>query len=96
MHTILEINNVITSEPVEALKEKVTETVEKILPPIKNKIEDDKNEIWDGLSQLYYKYETNDWKKTFREVINEISEKINEDKWDTIYNKLYGEIKRES
>ena len=53
----------ITSEQVEALK--VKETVEKILPPIKKNIINNKNEIWDELSRLYYKYETNDWKETF-------------------------------
>ena len=83
----------ITSEPVEALKEKVKETVEKILPPIKKNIINNKNEIWDELSRLYYKYETNDWKEAFREVMKEISEKVNEDKWNIIYNKLYGRSK---
>jgi hypothetical protein len=83
----------ITSEPVEALKEKVKETVVKILPPIEKNMIDNKNEIWDELSRLYYKYETNDWKQTFREVMKEISEKVNEDEWNTIYNKLYGRDK---
>jgi len=42
----------IASEPVEALKEKVKETVEKILPPIKKNIINNKNEIWDEISRL--------------------------------------------
>jgi hypothetical protein len=55
---------------------------------------DNINEIWDDLSRIYYKYETNDWKQAFREVIKEISEKVNEDEWHIIYNKLYRHDKK--
>ncbi len=48
-----------------------------------------KNEVWVDLSAVYYKYEDEDQKKAFREVVYEISEKITEGKWNAIYKKLY-------
>lgn len=51
-------------------------------------IETIKDEVWEDLSAIYYKYEDKTQKRAFREVIYEIFEKIKEDKWDTIYKKF--------
>lgn len=48
-----------------------------------------KKKVWDDLSAVYYKYDGEDQKRAFREVIKEIAEKIYEDKWNTIYKKIY-------
>jgi len=79
----------------ERLKEKIKnilpvkyyEMINNILFP-KHDMEDMKQEVWSDLSRLYYKYEDDEQKKAFREVMHEISEKIDEGKWDVIYNKL--------
>jgi hypothetical protein len=54
-----------------------------------NDIEELKEEIWGDLSSVYYKYEDNNQKKAFREVIVDISSKLNSGKWKAIYNKLH-------
>ena len=79
----------------ERLKEKIKnilpvkyyEMINNILFP-KHDMEDMKQEVWSDLSRLYYKYEDDEQKKAFREVMHEISEKIDEGKWDVIYNKM--------
>ena len=48
-----------------------------------------KSEVWADLSAVYYKYEDEDQKKAFREVVHEISNKITEGRWNAIYKKLY-------
>jgi hypothetical protein len=48
-----------------------------------------KSEVWADLSAVYYKYEDEDQKKAFREVVHEISDKITEGRWNAIYKKLY-------
>ena len=80
-----------SENPVDALREKVIDTVSKMLPPIEKDIEENKVEIWTDLSKVYYKYDAEDWKRAFREVMKDVSDKINEDKWETIYKKLYRE-----
>ena len=67
----------------------------KFIPNAECKIHEMKKEVWEDLSALYYKYEDKLQKKAFREVIYEISEKVNDDKWDNIYERLY-RIKRSS
>jgi hypothetical protein len=59
------------------------------IQPCETDIDNVKNEIWVDLSAVYYKYEDNDQKKAFREVVYEMSEKIKEGKWDSVYKKLY-------
>jgi hypothetical protein len=48
-----------------------------------------KQDVWRDLSAVYYKYEDNTQKKAFREILLEISEKMNEGKWDSVYRKLH-------
>ena len=85
------MNDMPSENPVDALKEKVIDTVSKMLPPIEKDVEENKDEIWHDLSKVYYKYEGEDWKKAFRDVMKEISDKIVEERWETIYKKLYRE-----
>lgn len=81
-------------EPLETIKDKVRDVVTKALSDSID-IEELKEEVCNCLSAIYYKYETKDQKRAFREVMQDISKKINEGKWETIYKKLYREEKRE-
>jgi hypothetical protein len=51
--------------------------------------DDIKNEIWEDLSNISYKYEYDRQKVAFREVMVEISQKIERGKWSNVYQKLY-------
>lgn len=84
-----------TSEPMDTIRNKVKEAVMKVLTPSEVEVEELKEEVWQDLSALYYKYEDEDHKKAFREVLHEISEKIEEGKWNTVYKKLYREEQKE-
>ena len=83
-------------DPLEQIKDKVRETILRYLPPQSNDMDEIKDEVWKDLSKLYYKYETEEHKRAFREVINDISEKMVDDKWETVYKKLYREEKKAS
>jgi hypothetical protein len=48
-----------------------------------------KSDIWRDLSLVYYKYEDGTQKRAFREILADISNKINDGNWDTVYRKLY-------
>lgn len=48
-----------------------------------------KDDIWADLAALYYKYDDNDQKIAFREITREISNKLVEGNWDSVYKKLY-------
>lgn len=67
----------------------VKEVIDQILPPSDVEVEAIKEEVWDDLSALYYKYEDEVQKKAFRLVMQEICEKMSQGKWDSVYNKLY-------
>ena len=84
-----------SSEPLETIKNKVKDVVMRVLPPSEVDIGELKEEVWQDLSALYYKYEDEEQKKAFREVVHEISEKIKEGKWSTVYKKLYREELKE-
>jgi hypothetical protein len=71
------------------LKGIVKEVIEQILPSGEVELEDIREEIWQDLSALYYKYEDEDQKKVFREVMYDICEKIGKGKWESVYKKLY-------
>ena len=72
-----------------ALKEKIRRIISELVPPIEVDIEDVKAEIWNDIASLYYKFDVNSHKRGFREVMREISEKIRNDNWDAIYQKIY-------
>ena len=67
----------------------VKEVIDQILPSAEVELTDIKEEIWQDLSALYYKYEDEDQKRAFREVMCDISDRIQEGKWDSVYKKLY-------
>jgi hypothetical protein len=67
----------------------VREVIDQILPSGEVELTDIKEEIWQDLSALYYKYEDETQKRAFREVIYEISNRVQEGKWDSVYKKLY-------
>jgi len=81
-------------KPLETLKNKVKEVVTKALDADID-LGEFKEEVWNDLSAIYYKYETEEQKKAFREVMYEICEKIKEGKWDSVYKKLYREEQKE-
>jgi hypothetical protein len=55
-----------------------------------------KQDVWNDLSAVYYKYEDDYQKRAFREIIYEISERLNEDKWHNVYKKLHITNRRNS
>jgi hypothetical protein len=72
-----------------SFKEKVMGVIDQILPPSEVKLEEIREEVWRDLSALYYKYEDEDQKKAFREVMHDICERIKDGRWESVYNKLY-------
>ena len=63
--------------------------ISRIFPNIPPDIDTVKKEIWTDLSVLYYKYDYDFQKRAFREVLVEMSDKISEGKWATIYKRIY-------
>lgn len=74
---------------VEQTLNKVKHVIVSIIPANETDIEEMKREVWTDLSYVYYKYDVKGQKRAFREVANEIAEKIMEGKWNNIYQKLY-------
>ena len=52
-------------------------------------IDEMKEDLWKELSEIYYKYEDDDQKKAFREVMKDITDELKNGNWKTIYGKLY-------
>ncbi len=67
----------------------VIKFVSTVVPIKKVNMETIKQDIWNDLSAVYYKYEDDAQKRAFREILSDISEKLNEGQWDRIYKKLY-------
>jgi len=61
----------------------------RVLPSNTISIEALKQDVWSDLSAVYHKYEDDYQKRAFREIIYEISERLNEDKWNNVYKKLH-------
>jgi hypothetical protein len=78
-----------SEEKPDTLGNKVKEAVMKVLPVSEVDLDDIKEWIWNDLSVLYYKYENEDQKRAFRDVMHEIAERINNGDWKSVYNKLY-------
>ena len=68
----------------------------RVLPSNLINIEALKQDVWSDLSAVYYKYEDDYQKRAFREIIFEISERLNEDKWNNVYKKLHITNQRKS
>ncbi|MCW4050606.1 MAG: hypothetical protein NWE89_12820 [Candidatus Bathyarchaeota archaeon] len=77
------------------LKSIVKDVIDQILPPSEVELETIKAEVWGDLSALYYKYEDEEQKKAFREVMYDICERISQGKWESVYRKLYRVEQRE-
>lgn len=77
------------SNSVGQLLNRAKQVIVNIIPANETNIEEMKREVWTDLSHVYYKYDVNGQKKAFREVAQEIAEKITEGKWNNIYQKLY-------
>ena len=78
-----------SEEKQNGFKGMVKEVIDQILPPSDVELEAIEEEVWADLSALYYKYEDEVQKKAFRNVMQEICEKMCQGKWDSVYNKLY-------
>jgi Spy/CpxP family protein refolding chaperone len=78
-----------SDEKQNGFKSMVKDVIDQILPSSGVELTDIKEEIWQDLSALYYKYEDEDQKRAFREVMYDICRKIQEGKWDSVYRKLY-------
>ena len=74
---------------VDQILNKVKHAIVNIIPANETDMEEMKREVWTDLSYVYYKYDVNGQKRAFREVAQEIAEKIVEGKWNNIYQKLY-------
>lgn len=72
-----------------AIARHLVDLVSKIIPSNEVDLEKIKNDIWTDLAALYYKYDDNAQKMAFREITREISNKLVEGKWDSVYKKLY-------
>ena len=78
-----------TDDKQNGFKGMVKEVIDQILPPSDVELEAIKEEVWADLSALYYKYEDEIQKKAFRQVMQDICEKMSQGKWDSVYKKLY-------
>ena len=78
-----------SSEKQNGFKGMVKEVIDQILPPSDVELEAIKDEVWADLSALYYKYEDEVQKKAFRQVMQDICDKMSQGKWDSVYKKLY-------
>lgn len=86
----------LSSDPVHTMKDafnnklrNIRNKISQVIPSKTISMETIKEDVWRDLSAVYYKYEDSTQKKAFREIMSEISEKINEDKWDRVYRKLH-------
>jgi len=78
-----------SNEKQNGFKGMVKEVIDQILPPSDVELEAIEEEVWADLSSLYYKYEDEVQKKAFRNVMQEICDKMSQGKWDSVYKKLY-------
>ena len=79
----------VTEEKQNGFKGIVKDVIDQILPPSDVELTSIKEEIWTDLSALYYKYEDEVQKKAFREVMQEICDKMSQGKWESVYKRLY-------
>ncbi|MBD3204849.1 hypothetical protein GF319_00725 [Candidatus Bathyarchaeota archaeon] len=78
-----------------SLRVRIRDVLEEILQSGDLELEVIKEEVWEDLASLYYRYEDSDQKRAFREVIYDISDKISSGDWDQVYQKIYRTDRRE-
>ncbi len=84
------VNNLtITYTSLTRIKKRIGKFIRDAIPSHPVFLQEVKSEVWKELSQIYYKYEDSHQKRTFREVLSEISVSINDGNWGTVYGKLY-------
>jgi hypothetical protein len=71
------------------LKDRVRGILEEVIQSGDVELEVIKEEVWEDLSVLYYRYEDMKQKDAFREVMYDICEKISEGNWGLVYQKIY-------
>jgi hypothetical protein len=69
--------------------EKTRALVSNLVATSGDEVEELKREVWSDLSAIYYKYESNAQKRALREILQDISNKIVDGQWDSVYSKLY-------
>ena len=67
----------------------VIQLFSQVIPSKTISLEMIKSDVWRDLSLVYYKYEDGAQKKAFRDILSEISERILEGNWDSVYRKLH-------
>ena len=61
----------------------------RVIPSKTISMERVRQDVWRDLSLVYYKYEDGAQKRAFREILSEVSERINDGNWDNVYRKLH-------
>ena len=59
------------------------------IPSNSIKMERVREDVWRDLSLVYYKYEGGAQKRAFREILSEVSERVSEGNWNSVYRKLH-------
>ena len=61
----------------------------RVIPSNTISMESVRQEVWRDLSRVYYKYEDGAQKRAFREILSEVSERISDGNWNSVYRKLH-------
>ena len=61
----------------------------RVVPSNTVSMESVRQDVWRDLSRVYYKYEDGAQKRAFREILSEISDRLNDGNWRSVYRKLY-------
>lgn len=67
----------------------VLKLVSDLVPDDEPDIGEVKEEIWRELSAVYYKYDDDHQKKAFRQVVRDISGRLGDGKWRSVYMKIH-------
>lgn len=68
---------------------RVQKIVSELVPANEPDLEEVKGEIWRELSAVYYKYDDDHQKKAFRQVVQDISGRLGDGKWQSVYQKIH-------
>jgi hypothetical protein len=72
-----------------AEEKSIVEKLKEIVNPEPVTTDDIEEEVWKDLSHLYYKYEDERQKEAFRNIMKQISHKIESGNWKSVYQKMY-------
>lgn len=68
---------------------RVLKLVSGLIPANEPNVDEVKEEIWRELSAVYYKYDDDHQKKAFRQVVQDISGRLGDGKWRSVYTKIH-------